>query len=333
LEYDIYKIEDNKLKKKENNKQSLNFLSKEGKLAICNIKDVPILYFCYIENDKFEIKMKKILTSLSSIIFELNSHDNENLNLTEGNCVINYFYHSFIKYPFLGALQYNYYNMEKLKNIYIFAKDLKKTKKFKNYFNELKQICTKERQLNFDDIKYEFQGIYKREKIKNYINFDDLIIKFIEVIPLQIAKIKNYYFKAMSNGKEIKVDDLYEKLSKNKDDNNIQISIQEYSDFINFNMKNSIFNFYDLPVVVLAFMGVQSIGKSTLSNELVESFFNVSGMRCTEGIWMAVSLFKGKETKNKCKEKCKNCQKKECGLYNHNPDLECICDDCRCNEK
>ena len=331
--YDVFKIEDNKLNKKENNKQSLNFISKEGKFAICNIKEVPILYFCYIENDKLEIKMKKILTSLSSIAFELYSHDNENLNLTEGNCVINYFYHSFIKYPFLGALQCNYYNIEKLKNIYIFSKDLKKTKKFKNYFNELKRICVQERQYNFDDIKYEFQGIYKREKIKNYINLDDLIIRFIEVIPLQIAKIRNYYFKAMSNGKEIKLNELYEKLSKNKNDNNIQISIQEYSDFINFSMKNSIFNFYDLPVVVLAFMGVQSIGKSTLSNELVESFFNVSGMRCTEGIWMAISLFKGKETKNKCKEKCKYCQKKKCGLYNHNPDLECICDDCRCNEK
>ena len=330
--FDIYKIEDDKFKKKENNEQSLNFISKEGKFAICNIKDVPILYFCYIENDKFEIKMKKILTSLSSVTFELNTHDKEDLKLTEGNCVINYFYHSFIKYPFLGALQYNYYNMEKLKNIFIFAKDLKKTKKFKNYFNELKRICVKERQFNFDDIKYEFQGIYKREKIKNYINLDDLIIRFIEVIPLQIAKIKNYYFKAMSNGEEIKVNELYEKLIKNEN-NNIQISIQEYSDFINFSMKNSIFNFYDLPVVVLAFMGIQSIGKSTLSNELVESFFNVSGMRCTEGIWMAISLFKGKETKNKCKEKCKYCKEKKCGLYNHNPGLECICDDCRCNEK
>ena len=57
-------------------------------------------------------------------------------------------------------------------------------------------------------------------------------------------------------------------------------------------MKNAIFNYYDLPVIVLVFMGSQSIGKSTLSNELVQTFFNVSGMRCTEGIWMAVSLFK-----------------------------------------
>ena len=278
--------------------------------------------------------MKKILTSLSSITFELNTHDIEDLKLTEGNCVMNYFYHSFIKYPSLGALQYNYFEMEKSKNIYFFSKDLKKTKRFKNYLNELKKIVINERQINFDDIKFEFQGIYKTEKITNYIFLDDLIIRFIEVIPLQIAKIKNYYFKAMSNGKEIKIDEVYEKHSQNKCDNNFQISIQEYSEFINFGMKNSILNFYELPVVVLSFMGAQSVGKSTLSNELVESFFNVSGMRCTEGIWMAISLFKGKETKKICKEKCQCCKVNNCGLYYHNTDvLGCICDDCRCNER
>ena len=56
-------------------------------------------------------------------------------------------------------------------------------------------------------------------------------------------------------------------------------------------------------------MGVQSIGKSTLSNEISLSFFNVSGMRCTEGIWMAVSLFKGIKEDKECNKNCLIVQK------------------------
>ena len=169
---------------------------------------------------------------------------------------------------------------------------MKQAKKFKEYLKRLKEICIEEREFNSEDIKFEFKGIYRKDKIMSSINLDDLILKFIQVIPLQIAKIQNYYFKAMSEGKEIKRKELYEKYSKDVNDMDIQISIEDYANFINFGMKNAIFNYYDLPVVVLAFMGAQSIGKSTFSNELVESFFNVSGMRCTEGIWMSVSLLK-----------------------------------------
>ena len=82
---------------------------------------------------------------------------------------------------------------------------------------------------------------------------------------------------------------------------------------------------------LLAFMGAQSIGKSTLSNELVESFFNVSGMRCTEGIWMAVSLFKGIHNSRKCEDNCKCCGQK-CTLFFHETEINCICEDCKCNE-
>ena len=333
--FDSFEIGTNKITKiesKEKNLENSKFIEKNGKFSIYNGKDFPILFFCYFENDSFKIRLKKILTSFSRTVIESNINENQDLNLTEGNCVINYFYHSFIKYPSLGALQYNYYNNEKAKKkIYIYSNGLKKTKKFKNYIMELKELCIKERQFNSTDIDYEFQGIFRRDKIKNYINLDELIIKFIQVIPLQIAKIKNHYFKAMSNGKDIKTDDLYEKYSENNNNNNVRISINEYANFINFGMKNSIFNFYDLPVVVLAFMGAQSIGKSTLSNELVESFFNVSGMRCTEGIWMAVSLFKGIHNSRKCEDNCKCCGQK-CTLFFHETEINCICEDCKCNE-
>ena len=320
-------------KEKDDKIKLLNFTKKDGIFSVCNVRDVPVLYFCYLENNIINIKIIKILSNLSRSTIELNSSNDHYLNLTEGNCVMNYFYHIFLKYPSLGALQYNYYhNQKSKKNIYLFAKGLKQTEKFKLYLTELKDLCIKERQFNASDIDYEFQGIFRRDKIKTYLNFDLLIQSFITVIPLQIAKIKNHYFKTMSNGKDIKVDELFEEYSKNKDDIDIKLKSDEIAKNINFGMINSIFNFYDLPVVVLAFMGAQSIGKSTLSNELVESFFNVSGMRCTEGIWMAVSLFNGINNSKKCEDKCKCCGK-NCRLFIHNTDIDCICENCCCEEK
>ena len=97
-------------------------------------------------------------------------------------------------------------------------------------------------------------------------------------------------------------------------------------------MKNSILNFYYLPVVVLVFMGAQSTGKSTLANLLVPSFFNVSGLRCTEGIWMSVSVYQNKEEEfinlKKCEFNCKYCGINKCSFLNHSLEYECICDDC-----
>ena len=336
-DFDIYEISPknrNFIKiPKDKNYLDSNFTSKNGKFSICKIKNIPILYFCYIENDKFNLKLKEIKCS-SSLTIKSNCEDyiSDELNLTEGNCIFNYFYHAFIKYPSIGALQYNYFNKEKPKKIFIYSNNLTRDNNFKDYFNELKRLIINERGLNFDDINYSFEGIFKSKKISDNISLDDLIIKFIQVIPLQIAKIKNYFFKAMSNGKEIIKEDLYENYSKDRKTNQIQISIEDYADNINFGMNNSIFNYYDIPVVVLSFMGSQSIGKSTLSNELVQSFFNVNEMRCTEGIWMAVSLFRGNWASEKCKDKCKKCRETNCRLFIHNKDIECICDNCCCNE-
>ena len=338
--YDVYNISPNselvfiKLNKDEEN-NNLNISNKNCTFSIFKIKDDIMLCYFYILKDELYIKCKKILCSISSFSFELISKEKKNNELlfTEGNCVFNYFYHSFIKYPSIGALQYNYQDII-LNNIYIFVPNLKNGRNYKIYLEELKRICISERGLNYDDINYEFKGIFKNKKIKLSINLGDLMIKFIEVVPLQIAKIKNYFFKALSNGIDINKKDLYDTYVKKKKNDKVKISIQEYADYINFGMKNAIFNYYDLPVIVLVFMGSQSIGKSTLSNELVQSFFNVSGMRCTEGIWMAVSLFKSRNENNKkkCNDICKYCNNNKCRLLIHNIELICICENCCCDE-
>ena len=76
-------------------------------------------------------------------------------------------------------------------------------------------------------------------------------------------------------------------------------------------MKECIFEFFELPVIVICCFGTQSIGKSTFLNELTGSLFDVSGMRCTEGIWMSIKLFKHsmKSDSNKCNKVCHYCKK------------------------
>ena len=77
--------------------------------------------------------------------------------------------------------------------------------------------------------------------------------------------------------------------------------IKEYSNLIHFCIKESIFNYdyFKCPVIVICCFGTQSIGKSTFLNELTGSLFDVSGRRCTEGIWMTVKLFEHSPKLNK----------------------------------
>ena len=332
-ECDVYTIFSNTgvfFNKIESKQNYFNLKEKTSKFSIVKLKNDIILYYCYIKNNKLIIEAKKVQTSLYSLEIEHTSENKENenqfLNINEGNCALNYFYHSFKKYPSIGALQYNYFKAysDIKKNFYLSFKDKKKS--FETYFNELKNRCRNERGLDIDDLKYEFKGRFLKRKLQNQMGLGTLIIKFIELVPIQIAKIKNYYFKAMSNGKDIKIEDLYNKYAKN------EISIKEKADYINFGIKNSIFNYYDLPVIVLVYMGVQSIGKSTLSNEISLSLFNVSGMRCTEGIWMAVSLFKGIKSIKNCNSRCNICSKNKCYLLEHSIDIKCICKNCCCGE-
>ena len=353
-EYDVYCInpdDEESFQKLEKDKGYFDIISKECKFSICKIKNEFVLYYCYINKDKLYIGGKKISTSSASFTIESNSDkdDNKELNFTEGNCAFNYFYHSFKKYPPFGALQYNYHDCKiNNKDFYMHLFNSENITEFEDYFNELKNKCINERGLFNEDLNYNFKGIYNMKDIKDKIGLGSLIIKFIEVIPIQIAKIKNRFFKAMSNGKDINQQDLFEKYSKlndrelNEQDKiddflKVNLTIKDMANYINFGIKNSIFNFYDLPVVVLVYMGVQSIGKSTLSNEIALSFFNVSGMRCTEGIWMAISLYRGiNESYIQCKNKCKVCNKNACHLKhkkNVRKKINCICENCCCSEK
>ena len=104
---------------------------------------------------------------------------------------------------------------------------------------------------------------------------------------------------------------------------------------INFCLKETILNYFELPVVVICCFGTQSAGKSTFLNEFTGSFFDVSGMRCTEGIWMNIKLFYNEIKKNErhCNRKCRNCNINNCYLWEHKEEDNCLCENCICGKE
>ena len=116
-------------------------------------------------------------------------------------------------------------------------------------------------------------------------------------------------FKVMSNGENIEKRLNIETKKRINQHKNKKFNIDDYSKMINFCIKDSIFNYFEIPVIVICCFGTQSIGKSTFLNELTGSLFNVSGMRCTEGIWMSIKLFihSIEKKNNKCNCNCESC--------------------------
>ena len=197
----------------------------------------------------------------------------------------------------------------------------------------------KEKKISFDDIDFNFLDEYQRNYNIKDSSIGGLLIRLLEIIPIQIAKIMGSEFKVMSNGENIdKI--IYSETQKQKlknMKNDVKFNISQYSNMIKFSIKESIFEFFELPVIVICCFGTQSIGKSTFLNELTGSLFDVSGRRCTEGIWMAIKLFMHsiKNDNNKCNMNCHYCKKNTCYLLRHELGKEgkkCICENCICGK-
>ena len=240
----------------------------------------------------WEINSK--LSGISTDYQKRNKKKQENKITSLGNCVLNYFYHCFEKYPLLGALPYKFqkYDKKALKVSFYLKDDFNdKINSLEKYLDMLKIFCENKKKTSFHDIYFSIYSNFSKFFLKKNSSIGFLIINLLEVTPIQIAKIMEHEFKIMSDGERIEKR-LYKEsrdlLEHNKE---TKIEIQNYSEIINFCMKDSIFNYFEIPVVVICCFGTQSIGKSTFLNELTGSSFDVSGKRCTEGIWMSIKLY------------------------------------------
>jgi len=59
---------------------------------------------------------------------------------------------------------------------------------------------------------------------------------------------------------------------------------------VRFGLYESLFSAWDKEVAVVSSMGKQSTGKSYLLNHLFGTHFDVSGDRCTDGVWLSVQV-------------------------------------------
>ena len=286
------------------------------------------------------IKYWKINSHFSNISMEYSDTEyidkNKIINIPLGNCIVNYFFHCFEKYHLISSIQYNIQinsnspNSTKF-NIYLGVN--KKNSNFQTYVKHLREILKSNKNKDFDNINFKYLDNHHNLLEERDSSLGEILIKALESTPIQIAKIIENNLEIMSNWEFL----LNKKDKKKENKKDLSINENQYQEMIKFGMKDSILNFFAFPVIAICCFGVQSIGKSTFLNELTGSVFNVSGMRCTEGIWMSVKVFSEFNKKNKhtvndiCENKCKNCNIEYCCL-NSSHINECLCKKCMCGE-
>ena len=326
---------DNSLFKNITDDKEININDTEKSLfSFYEINNNKYLISININQNELIIKYWTITSKLSSFtsLSKGNNNESNNDDLPKGNCIINYFYHCFYKYHLISSIEYNRGINNKLK-FSVYLENTNNIEFIKEYILKLKNICQDNKKINFEDINFEFVDDYKAMYIGKDSSIGEIIIKALEATPLQIAKIMNNEFQIMSDIEN-------DKKASNKSDsrnNRKETNFNEFIDRIRFGIKDHFFNYFELPVVVICCFGIQSIGKSTLLNELTGSIFNVSGMRCTEGIWMSVKIFSNynkeeKKEKDNCRQNCSLCNKNNCCYYLRHK-KECLCENCICGKK
>ena len=98
------------------------------------------------------------------------------------------------------------------------------------------------------------------------------------LVPIQIARAEDNKLTPFSNG------------MKNEEVAGSKVSVADLEDAIEFGLYEQILDSWPGPVKVVSSMGKQSTGKSYMLNHLTGSMFDISGTRCTDGVWMTLRI-------------------------------------------
>ncbi|KAL2635729.1 hypothetical protein R1flu_007208 [Riccia fluitans] len=108
------------------------------------------------------------------------------------------------------------------------------------------------------------------------------------LVPIQIARAENNCLRPLADGLELSADVDY--------DNTISLA-----SLLRFGFYDTVFTSWrNKPVKIISSMGKQSSGKSYLLNHLSGSLLDVSGGRCTNGVWMTVRFDDSSANENAC---------------------------------
>ncbi|KAH9289231.1 hypothetical protein KI387_033348 [Taxus chinensis] len=106
--------------------------------------------------------------------------------------------------------------------------------------------------------------------------------KLVCLVPIQVARAENNGMVALKDGLQIPSSISYS--------DNISLA-----NLIQFGLYDAVLNNWRGKIKVISSMGKQSSGKSYLLNHLSGSLLDVSGGRCTDGVWMTVATGNGDE--------------------------------------
>ena len=131
---------------------------KKAKFSFSEIGDKKYLFALNIEDKNPKIYYWTIFSQISGALANITIRENENEINEEiplGNCIVNFFYLCFYKYPIIGAIEYAFKEYEPKKDLKLsfFIKNqnnelndnLETIKDLKNYAKELKELCEKKK--------------------------------------------------------------------------------------------------------------------------------------------------------------------------------------------
>ena len=98
------------------------------------------------------------------------------------------------------------------------------------------------------------------------------------LVPIQIARAEENKLTPFSNG------------MKSEEVVGSVVSVADMAENIDFGIYEQILEEWPGPVKVVSSMGKQSTGKSYMLNHLTGSMFDISGTRCTDGVWMTLRI-------------------------------------------
>eukprot|EP00118_Oscarella_pearsei_P023535 m.282814 g.282814 ORF g.282814 m.282814 type:complete len:2438 (+) comp40663_c0_seq4:515-7828(+) len=103
------------------------------------------------------------------------------------------------------------------------------------------------------------------------------LLSVISSVPIQIAHAEGNQLRPMSKGRGKSIPPALS-------------SVADVIDSISFGLYEAVYKWSEKPVKVISAKGRQSAGKSFLLNHVAGAQFDISGGRCTQGIWMSVRV-------------------------------------------
>mmetsp|Transcript_22245 Transcript_22245/g.37245 ORF Transcript_22245/g.37245 Transcript_22245/m.37245 type:complete len:1360 (-) Transcript_22245:841-4920(-) len=200
------------------------------------------------------------------------------------NAYLDYFYHVFDKFCVKSQLQTERRPFS-LNILVDLPPKVFQSKQYRSlctqYIRDMFVRLQEETRKNMDDLKTTTNVIPFCDFSRKLLQWQsarllgDWVRDVICLVPLQVARAEGNNFRPLCDGLQMSQD------TQRQDVLGIAANIR-------FGLYESVLESCTTPVRVVSSMGKQSTGKSYLLNHLAGSLFDISGGRCTDGVWLTV---------------------------------------------